>query len=149
VTLKEWLESLPADPLDADSPRLIVAEGQLSDSEKEQVIGDAYARRPYAVLAYRSRAAPKRTHDRKTLLTGAVDVNLYHPRSGLTVPDGDTLATLQALVTKAPEDVTEARPGYHLNGPLQLSSEVDPTPNMEAQLGGLHAVTRFTYQIWR
>lgn len=149
MTLREYLEGLPADPLDGSSPRLLVAEGQLAQADKDEVTGDTYARRPFAVLVYRSRAAPRRTHDRKTLLTGAVDVNLYHPRDGLDTPNGDTLASLQALVVGAQYDVTEARPGYQLNGPLRLSSEVDPTPNQEAPLGGLHAVTRFTYQLWR
>ena len=149
MTLKAWLEALAADPLDDDSPRLMVAEGNLSDTDRETVIGDEYNRRPYCVLAYRSRAAPRRTHDHHTLLTGAVDVNLYHPQKGLTPPDGDALATLQAQVLQAQFDVTEVRPGYQLNGPLRLSSEVDPTPHQEAPLGGLHAVTRFTYTIWR
>lgn len=150
MTLAGWLATLKADqttPL--SGPTLIVAEGTLSDAQREQAIGATYNRRPYAVLTYRNRAAPRRTHEGDTLMIGAVDVNLYHPASGLTIPDGDVLAKLQAAILAAQDYVDEARTGYNLAGPLKVASEVDPHPDPESKLGGLRAVTRFTYALWR
>lgn len=149
MTLTDYLKDLRADPLDEDSPMLLVAEGELSDDDREVVIGAAYARRPYCVVVYRARNPSAHLQGGKVLTIGAIDVNLYHPSQNGAPPDGDTLATLQALVRKATDSVTEVRTGYPLGGRLILATEVDPQPSPTSKLGGLWAVTRFTIPVWR
>lgn len=149
MTLAAWLASLRADQVALTGPTLIVAEGALSEAQREEVIGSTYNRRPYVVLAYRNRAAPRRTHLGDSLMVGAVDVNMHHPSSGLSVPDGDVLAKLQAVILTAQDFVDEIRAGYDLASPLKVASEIDPHPDPESKLGGLRAVTRFTYALWR
>lgn len=148
MTLLEYLRSLPADP-QAPSPNLLVAEGQLGKWDRETIIGAEYARRPYCVVNGLPRGAPRPLHNGRTRMTGAIDIHLFHPRSGADPPDGDTLAHLQRLLLAAPNSVTEARSGYPLAQPLALVTELDPRLATFDQLDGLTAVTRFTYQLWR
>lgn len=148
MTLKAFLEGLPADPT-GPSPPLIVAEGLLSTAQREQVIASPHNRRPYCVVVGLPRGAPVRLHNRRSKLTGAVDVHLMHPPTGTTIPDGEALAHLQALILNAMNDVTEIRAGYALAEPLTLVNETDPRPASFDKFDGLTAVTRFTYSIWR
>jgi len=150
MTLVEFLESLPADPTDDASPALIVAEGMLTRQQKQQVMGDTYARRPFAVIAGLPRSRPMRLHNHRARFTGGVDVFLHHPSDTLgKPPDGEALAALQALLARAGDAVTEIRTGYALASRLDLVTEIDPHPATLDALDGLQAVTRFTYHLWR
>src|SRR5690606_30280426 len=108
VTLTEYLEALPADPTDDSSPSLIVAEGMLTPAQRKQVVGDTYARRPFAVIAGLPRSRPMRLHNHRARYSGGVDVFLHHPSDTLgKPPDGEALAHLQALLARAGDSVTE------------------------------------------
>lgn len=148
MTLLEYLRSLPADPL-APGPNLIVAEGVLGKWDREAILSPPYNRRPYCVVNGLPRGAPMQLHNGRTRLAGAIDIHLFHPRSGSDPPDGDSLAHLQALVLEARTVVTEIREGYAFASPLALVTETDPRFATFDQLDGLTAVTRFTYQLWR
>jgi len=150
MTLTEYLESLPADPTDASSPSLIVAEGMLTPAQRKQVVGDTYARRPFAVVAGLPRSRPMRLHNHRARYSGGVDVFLHHPSDTLgKAPDGEALAHLQALLARAGDSVTEIRTGYALASRLHVTTEIDPRPATLDALDGLQAVTRFTYHLWR
>lgn len=152
MTLSEYLSSLPANPLEPASPNLIVGVGQLTPEQREQVTGSEYARRPYAVIVGLPRGSPQRIHNKRTRMTGALDVHLNQPASlhDLGQPlDPAPLAELQALVANAPMHVTEISPDYPLDGHLGLGTEIDPRPEDFDTFTGLTATTRFTYAIWR
>lgn len=149
MTLVEYLSDLHSIVGDVTSPKLIVAESTLSDAQRRRVVGPEYGHRPYAIVLYRSVALPRRTHDRKMLVTGAIDVTLYHPAKGVEIPDGDDLARLQAEVRLAEGVVNEIRTGYALAGNLQVAVETPVTKDPESDTGGLFAATRFTYPVWR
>lgn len=150
MTLMAWLAALKSDPSDGNSPTLVVGDGSLTDAQRETVVGAAYARRPYAVVVGLPRGAPTRLHNRRVKLTGGIDIHLNHPRRSTGgMPDGTTLAKLQALLLAAQAEVTELTSGYPLASPLLLVSEVDPRPETFDAFTGLTATTRFTFTIWR
>lgn len=151
MTLHEWLRTLPADPTDPTSPKLIVGEGALKPAQRQQVVGTEYARRPYAVVQLLQRGgAAVRLHNTRPRLTGGIRVHLHHPHGQLGPPrTGAELAELQALLARAPDHVTEISPGYKLAKPLALGTELDPRPETFDAFDGLTAVTQFTYAIWR
>lgn len=150
MTLMEFLRTLPADPTDPSSPRLIVGEGMLTPDQREEVTSNAYGRRPYAVVVGLPRAVTRRLHNHAVRSTGGLDVHFNHARPLIgPLPDGDALAHLQALLVRAPDSVTEIRPGYPLAARLALGTEIDPRPTTFDTFDGLTATTRLIYAIWR
>lgn len=150
MTLTEFLAGLKADPNDPTSPTLIVGDGMLTPTQREQVTEPDYARRPYAVIVGLPRGLPLRLHSNGTRMTGGLDVHLNHASAQLGPPrDGETLAALQALLARAPDVVTEVAPGYPLADRLLLGTEIDPRSETFDTFDGLTATTRFSYAIWR
>lgn len=153
MTLVEYLASLPADPTDPGSPLLIVSVGQLTPEQRERVTNpDTYARRPYAVIVGLPRGSPQRLHNKRTRMTGGLDVHLNQPGRLLDLAqplDPRPLAELQALLANAPMHVTEISEDYPLVGSLGLGTEIDPRSEDFDTFSGLTATTRFTYAIWR
>lgn len=153
MTLTEYLSSLPANPLEPGSPLLTVGLGQLTPEQRDQVTDmDGYARRPYAVIVGLPRGSPQRLHNKRTRMTGGLDVHLNQPASLLDLGqplDPRPLAELQALLARAPDHVTEISDDYPLIGSLGLGTEIDPRTEDFDTFSGLTATTRFTYAIWR
>lgn len=149
MTMSEFLLTLKSNPLNASSPTLLVADAYLTDAQKRQVTASAYGGNPYAVVVHRTLSNPRRTHDGNALMFGAIDVSLYHPATGVLVPDGDALSALQAAVRGAERVVDEVRSGYALGGKMMLASETPVIRDPESDTGGLFAATRFTYPLWR
>lgn len=153
MTLTEYLSAFPADPTDPSSPLLIVGVGQLTPEQRDQVTDmSGYARRPYAVIVGLPRSSPQRLHNKRSKMTGGLDVHLNQPGSLLDLGqplDPRPLAELQALLANAPQHVTEISPDYPLVGSLGLGTEIDPRPEDFDTFSGLTATTRFSYAIWR
>lgn len=143
MTLLHFLRQLPANPLDATSPLLYVAEGDLTTEGQRVVTSDLYKGYPYALLLGIADAPVQRYHGGTArLVTPAGVVLEMRPPASKAI-----LTALWARAYQAPGFVDEVMPGVPLHEPLVYSNGVRPEASYQNP-DWLFANLRFESQ-WR
>lgn len=122
TTLRTYLASLPANPLDTASPPLYVADGDLSDAGKAHVTHPDYKGYPYAMIYGIRDLKVQRYHGGTAKMLTPLDVVL-EMRSPA---DMDVMIALWARAYEAPKFVDEAMPGVPLKEALEYSGGFRP-----------------------